>query len=1692
MTIKFTEKVFQNRYNDDFSDSAGYQRILFSPRKALQARELTQLQTIIQEQMARFGRNIFKEGAAVVPGGLFVNDAFEFIKVQEATLPTFTSGEKLLGQTSGIEVELISTEAAASGDPATLYVRYTDSLQGTSGTESIRVTAGETLVGQESGSTVTVQSVDTSVNPATGLGVKVSTNEGSFFTQGFFVYAPAQTLVISKYSRDVTINVGFKVVQEIVTADDDDTLFDNTGAVPNITAPGADRFRIKLVLTTEDLIQSDETFVHIGKIVNSQIVTTATGFNQYNKINDLLAQRTKEESGDYIVNPFELSFDSESPTELKATIGDGVAYVNGYRAFTPTAEFITIDRSQTTETINNVSTATSFGDFVILESLENTPDISTFEKVNIASDSSGTGVIGETRIRSIDKVGDGTFRAYLFDTELSGSNQFRTARALADSDTGFVGVIRREAGIATRKEVSNAPLLFPLSEKRPQELSDITLQVQRRFTGTTDGSGELIISLSDVNETFSNTSDWVVTDGGTVVASPSISGSGSAQATITGLTATSAVQILAYVNKSAATAKTKSETTNTATVTLTTVDGIAQASVGYADIIDFEYIRSDSDDGPDISHKFITDNGQRDTHYEHGKIRLKAGQSHTGSVFLKVKHYNHSTSGDFYCVNSYSGTNYAKIPSHTMKNGQTVQLRDVLDFRPVADAAGNFSTSTARIAELPKNTDVVQSDIEFYHSRYDKIVIAENGDIQHIKGIPALSPKFAPTPENTLELYRIKLNPYTLSPSDLSTKLIETKGFTMAAISRLEERVERLEEMTALSLLELDTSNLEVLDSDGNDRTKSGFLVDNFKDQYHSDVNYSEYKASIDPREYTLHPAFNQDNVGLVYDSDLSTNTVIKGDNVYLKYENEVWFEQDQASRTENVNPFAAFQFSGNVTLSPASDEWKDTKRLANKVISGGTLINGVQSTQWNGWGWGWSGADVNGLEVGDEAEVAGTRESTTRAFTERTGDWTIRGNNVTTTAVVSRVISSETIRKVVADRIVDVAVIPWIRSRKVFFKANGVRPNVEIFPYFDGEEVSDWVKQESFQNFGANKTEYGNTQNRATQHPDGKSALYSDSKGRVSGSFFIPNTDQRKFRCGTREFALLDVTAYNKENSSTIAVTNYEAKGVLETKQRTVKSTRSVQISNSRKTVDTDRIVTSRTQREEPQRDPIAQSFFVDNEEGMFLTKARVYFKTKAETLPVEIQIRPMVNGYPSSDVIIPGSIVSKDPSDVSISDNATAGTDFEFEEPIFLDSFTEYAIIVICDTTEYEAWTSFMGDFVLGSTEKRIVKQPTLSSFFKSQNASTWEPAQWQDLKLVLYRAKFSGTSATVKLKNNTIPQELLESNPIETTSGSSYVVVYQENHGLQIGDSVTISGCSSVGGLTINGSHTVANFNDKVETDRYYINIGSNATSTETGGGDSVLATKNIPFDVIVPQIQKLLPRKTNLNLKGKFTSGKSPAGSQTAYLQDTSFSDLTILENNYFEAPRLVTTSAKETALGHSSIDMEASLETTSDWVSPVVDLQRTSAVLIGNRLENQASAAEVGKNVPIKYVAETDNSEGSNPSKHITKPVTLVSDAVGLKVILAANRPAGSDIQVYYRTATLAEDIYEKDYEEASKEINVASDENRSIFREYRYTIGGDGGSLAPFDIFQVKLVFTSQNTSKAPTVKDLRIIALGV
>lgn len=1699
MATNLTTTAFLDTYRDDFRDSSHYHRVLFNSGKVLQARELTQMQTIIQKEIERFGTNIFKEGAAVLGGGVTVNTRYEFIKLDTTTNalpanPNQMVGVTITGATSGVIGKVVEVVPAVGGDPDTLYIEYTSTSSATAGaTTPVRFSPGENIT--NSVTLLTIQTTNTVANPAIGAGTRASTNTGIFFTQGHFVQADAQSKIIAKYDNKPDINIGFRVEQRIFTVDDDQGLYDNQGRLPNFTAPGADRYRIDMTLALESEVDSDEIFVFYAKIQRGKVIEVVSSDDSYNKIEDFSAKRIHDINGDFIKNQFRIVYEDHPTdnTKINLKVSPGLVYLNGYRNEYTGTSTLTVNKADDTQQITNDIISAGIGNYILCDSSLGVPNIAEFEQYNIKDGYQNTGsTIGTCRVKSVEEDG-ANIRYYLMDIQMNSGADFRDARSIAVDGTNYANPII-ENGNAVLKDKGNNTLIFPFKYPRVQGLTNISYNVLQRITRTTDGAGNASMPTLSGSELYADTTDWIIarTDTGALITPTITLTGGGTGATISSAPTSTTLEII-YLKGIDASSRTKTITNTTVTTTVTTpATGAPFISLGKADIIDAERVRITDSDGQDIKSRFILDNGQRDNFYDIGRLVLKGNQSAPiGNVFVRFNYYAHGASGDFFAPTSYPAP-YSDIPDYINKNGTRYDLRSNIDFRSRKDDTGaNFSAGTARYNALPQNTNLVTADVTYYLPRYDKL-IATN-PLKYIEGTSSFDPQLPQTPVGSIELYQIKMNAGTINDSDMQMKRIEAKGFTMKDIARLEDRLDNLEEVTALSLLEVDLKNFAILDSGGLDRTKSGFLVDNFVDHQSSAIANIEYKASVDPQNKILRPSFSENEIKMMYDSSLSTNTILKGDNVYLKYNHETFINQDIASGTENINPFAVITNDGYMLLSPSSDAWKETKARHVKVISGGTRLDNQSKRLFGNWNWNWGGVAVG-------TNVTGARTTQEGVF------------NVTR---VNRVVSEQTIREVIDERIVDVAMIPFMRSLRVRFKVDGLRPNTRHYAFFDGVDVNDWVDgTASFSRVASDGDVVGNKFDKATTHPDTSSAsdrvLTTNSAGSVEGSFFIPNTSTIRFRTGTLPFELMDVTGGDKNFAMSSATNYFSSTGVLNTVDRTVKATRQIAIRS---------VVTGRSRISPPPtedgagsmsgnpepnpNDPLAQSFFVNKPNGVFITKVKVFFKTKDAAIPVQMQIRPMVNGYPDS-IPVPGAVKFLNPVSVSTSADSLTPTEFEFDEPVFLSGLTEYAIVLLAQSVDYNVYVAETEKFEVGSTARKVAKQPTLGSLFLSQNGSTWTAAQNKDMKFELMQAKFPISSGEAILENANVSAQLLGTDPLSMDSQSTTLTVTAPNHGHIVGDLVSITGLDSatnyggnnITGALVNGNHTIT----AVDENTYQVTLASQSDSGLTFGGEAVLSSQNHLYDIIIPRFQTLVPQGTDITIDAKLTQGKSLAGAESQYNKDNNYTRIILNEDNYLNSPRVVANANREAVsmAGDKSATIKMNLTTIDSDLAPVIDLQRAGLWLFHNEIDFQDSAASDGvlidanRNNPVDYADETDPTGGSHLAKHVVKPVILETPSVGIKVLLSANKPSVAAFDVYYKAIQEDENFEDFNWTYVASEENLQSDEDPAVFRDYTYLIGGTQGFATPFDKFIIKIVMKTTNSALVPSFKDLRVIALAV
>jgi hypothetical protein len=212
--------------------------------------------------------------------------------------------------------------------------------------------------------------------------------------------------------------------------------------------------------------------------------------------------------------------------------------------------------------------------------------------------------------------------------------------------------------------------------------------------------------------------------------------------------------------------------------------------------------------------------------------------------------------------------------------------------------------------------------------------------------------------------------------------------------------------------------------------------------------------------------------------------------------------------------------------LSPSSDQWFETEYVAEVVI--------------------------------DKGDVTSTD-----------GSITVRSRNDTQYAwygSTSKIITStNTVRKLVDEKTVEQKFIPYMRSIKIHFKAQGLRPNTRHFPFFNNKLVSDWCRSEAtYINFSDTSNDYGSSLNAASGHPDGATTLISDGTGTISGSFVIPATDALKFKTGEVIFKLLDISADDDASSASSAFASFASTGIINVNQKTFQTTRHVKLATS------------------------------------------------------------------------------------------------------------------------------------------------------------------------------------------------------------------------------------------------------------------------------------------------------------------------------------------------------------------------------------------------------------------------------------------------------------------------------------------------------------------------------------------------
>jgi hypothetical protein len=426
-------------------------------------------------------------------------------------------------------------------------------------------------------------------------------------------------------------------------------------------------------------------------------------------------------------------------------------------------------------------------------------------------------------------------------------------------------------------------------------------------------------------------------------------------------------------------------------------------------------------------------------------------------------------------------------------------------------------------------------------------------------------------------------------------------------------------------------------------------------------------------------------------------------------------------------------------------------------------------------------------------------------------------------TSVVEKIDSES-----VGTKVISTAMIPFIRASNINFEGFDFLPNTQVYPFFDVKGVAEHTKP--LAGFSRNDASLINGD-----------ALVTSASGRIKGVFSVPDPKIQgnpKFRTGEISFRLTSSpTNITSVDPITAGETNYQAVGVLRTEQETIISTRNAEI---RRTSVSQNMHSNNGPVEnvagqsssfddspggdggdssDDGEDPLAQTFLVDKVGGIFLTSCDLFFESKDDTLPVTVEIREVLNGFPGPRVV-PFSRVVKDPVDVTIDVTAQVATNFKFNSLVYLQANLEYCIVVIANVPTYKVWIARLGETEIQSTlaqaqiggtstsatnvlfsERTVSKQPAMGVLFKGHNNRTWAPSLTEDLKFNLYRAEFSPLTGTIPLVNASNPTESLSKHPLTFLDGSAVIQVRHRDHQMYVTtNNVTIDGVKSGASTTL----------------------------------------------------------------------------------------------------------------------------------------------------------------------------------------------------------------------------------------------------------------------------------------------------
>jgi len=1033
-------------------------------------------------------------------------------------------------------------------------------------------------------------------------------------------------------------------------------------------------------------------------------------------------------------------------------------------------------------------------------------------------------------------------------------------------------------------------------------------------------------------------------------------------------------------------------------------------------------------------------------------------------ILVELDHFtaNTESSVGFFSVESYpiddaDSSNTSAIQTFELPKYKDLELRNLIDFRPFKANTADSATSEAAATEnplanlqtfsistggqymiLPDNN--FTADFEYYLPRYDMVTLDKMGNFGVVSGTPSVNPIKPYVESDQMIIAETYVPPYPSatkreydqykSSSFIQINLFKNKRYTMKDIGGLEERIKRVEYYTVLNALEQQARDLTIPDANGLDRFKNGIFADPFNSHNIGNVSDIEYKISIDKDETVARPYIQRHDVDFAFNSANSSNVQVTGPIVTLPYTDELYITQRFATKTRIASE-SFWQWNGLVDLYPSYDFFRDEDQDPDVNI---TLD---LASPWQNF----ENSPFGSL-YGDWREVSRTVTpvTTTSTTTSPTSITTTTTTTTTSTSNQARTVTGINVDTFsenyeIGNYITDVSVNPYMRSRLVAFVARTMKPNTTLHAFFDDVNVDAHCAPGVLS--GVTSVAEGQENRIVNQNGSFGAPLVSDSTGFVCGLFRIP---ERTFRTGDRIFQLVNVDDLEVGKSSIITSSKarYTADNLAVTTQTTTLTAIQPNIGIQQNTETRTQVNTSTsvqtvtlpvyTPVEESGGgdgggggDPVAQSFSIESLpaaiSSVFISKVGVFFQQKDPSLGCTLYICEMVNGFPDANKIVAKAYLPS--SAISVSDDSTAETIFTLEHPVCLLSNYDYTFVIQPDANspEYVVWTAETGSFDVVTNEQVFVN-PYIGMMFLSANSKTWTQYQKEDLKFKLYRCKFTSRSGRAVFKNET--DEYITAEGFTRASSTN---------GIRVGDVVfTVNGSISV----FTNENVVANtLKSSVYGRIQYVNEASGElwldSSTATSGSffsnttnpviavyrtpdasnvqtinatslvaySNVSSVDNLKYHAVVPKFGVIEPSKTSLIYQFKGTS--------SANVADTRFQNVVNGREYEFKDYQRHAMSRSNEILSlnqNKSSEFAITLQSQSEYVSPVVSLKKKSMLFIENLINNDAT------NEHTRY--------GNALTKYVSKRIVLADgqEAEDLKVLITAYRPASTNIKVY--------------------------------------------------------------------------------